>query len=568
MRLKVKKEAMAQSKILEALLETTSDAVIITDGKNRIVQINSFFEEITGFNLGDLSGKHPQFLAAERNESIFKTTIERSLISKGYWTGEFWCRKRDQETALLTLTFTEIKDKNGNASNYLGVFKQTEHNDANFHPDQAHNRDALTGLPGSELFNDRVEQSLILANRAEKSLAILRIGLDSFSLINDGLTHEVGDKLLQEVAKRLSKCVRQSDTTARIGGDQFGLSLAITSIDDSVLVAEKVLRTLAAPFAINDQEVVIGASIGISLFPNDGETGPHLVEHAHSAMRYAKKSGGAQYQFFANDMNDKAKTRISMEAAMRRALDNGEYHLNYQPKVASEDFKVKGMEALVRWTNSDGDFISPGEFIPIAEECGLIVPIGYWVLEEACRQNKEWLDKGLLKTRLAVNVSGRQLMRDDFIKQVERVMVETSIPPEWLELEITESMLMGDTEKTIEKLDTIRSMGISLAIDDFGTGYSSLSYLSRFPITTLKIDRAFVNDIESNADTAEIARAIIGLSRGLDLEVVAEGAENAAHVAFLKDQGCDLIQGFYFSRPLSSEKYEDILKSGGVIDLT
>ena len=540
--------------IFEALLETVSDAVIITDSKNRIVRVNSLFEEITGFNLGDLSGKHPQFLAAERNESIFKTSIER-------------CRKRDQEVVFLALTFTEIKDKDGATTNYLGVFKLTEDQQEDFVDGISHNRDSLTGLPGKDLFFDRVEQSLIQARRTDKSLAILRIGLDSFSLINDGLTHEVGDQLLKEVAKRLYKCVRQSDTTARIGGDQFGLSLSISSIDDSVLVAEKVLKSLAAPFQIKNQEVVIGASIGISLFPNDGETGAVLVDHAHSAMRYAKKSGGAQYQFFANDMNDKAKTRISMEAAMRRALDNGEYYLNYQPKVASADFKVKGMEALVRWTNSDGDFISPGEFIPIAEECGLIVPIGYWVLEEACRQNKQWLDQGLPPTRMAVNVSGRQLMRDDFIAQVEAVLKKTNIPTEWLELEITESMLMGDTEKTIEKLDKIREMGISLAIDDFGTGYSSLSYLSRFPITTLKIDRAFVHDIESNHDTAEIARAIIGLSRGLDLEVVAEGAENIEHVKFLKNQGCDLIQGFYFSRPLAAEKFEDILKAGGVLNI-
>ncbi len=553
--------------IFEALLETVSDAVIITDSKNRIVRVNSLFEEITGFNLGDLSGKHPQFLAAERNESIFKTSIERALKSKNYWAGDFWCRKRDQEVVFLALTFTEIKDKDGATTNYLGVFKLTEDQQEDFVDGISHNRDSLTGLPGKDLFFDRVEQSLIQARRTDKSLAILRIGLDSFSLINDGLTHEVGDQLLKEVAKRLYKCVRQSDTTARIGGDQFGLSLSISSIDDSVLVAEKVLKSLAAPFQIKNQEVVIGASIGISLFPNDGETGAVLVDHAHSAMRYAKKSGGAQYQFFANDMNDKAKTRISMEAAMRRALDNGEYYLNYQPKVASADFKVKGMEALVRWTNSDGDFISPGEFIPIAEECGLIVPIGYWVLEEACRQNKQWLDQGLPPTRMAVNVSGRQLMRDDFIAQVEAVLKKTNIPTEWLELEITESMLMGDTEKTIEKLDKIREMGISLAIDDFGTGYSSLSYLSRFPITTLKIDRAFVHDIESNHDTAEIARAIIGLSRGLDLEVVAEGAENIEHVKFLKNQGCDLIQGFYFSRPLAAEKFEDILKAGGVLNI-
>jgi len=558
---------MTDSKILEVLLDTTNDAVFITDGKKRIVRVNQMLEELTGFGAGDLAGKHPQFLAAERNESIFKTSIERALENRGTWDGEIWCRRKDTELHLMSLQFTEVKTRSGSVTNYIGVIKSLDNLSQNEEDGRPRSRDTLTGLPGQELFHDRAEQGLINARRADKSLAILRIGLDSFSLINDGLTHQVGDRLLQEVASRLSHCVRQSDTTARIGGDQFSLALTIATVNDSVLVAEKVLRSLAEPFDVDGEEVVVGASIGISLYPNDGETIPPLIEHAHSAMRYAKKSGGKQYQFFANDMNKRAKTRISLEASMRRALDNGEFLLNYQPKVEVEDFKMTGMEALIRWVNSEGQKIGPGEFIPVAEESGLIVPIGYWVLEEACRQNKAWLDSGLPPMRVAVNVSGRQLLRSDFVSSVQSALDKTGLPTEWLELEITESMLMGDTEATIEKLNQIREMGISLAIDDFGTGYSSLSYLSRFPITTLKIDRAFVHDIESNQDTAEIARAIISLSRGLQLKVVAEGAEIKEQVAFLKDQGCDLIQGFYFSRPIPADQFEALLKAGAVLNI-
>ena len=555
---------MSDKVIIQALLEGMSDAVMIMDDRNRIQQVNRRFEALTGYVASDVLGRHPQFLAIEEERSRFYHEIGDGLRKRDSWRGEISARTHDAGILKLAVSLFAVKGDDGAISNYVGVFRKLGSvggTEAASH--ESVNHDSLTGLPGLHLFNDRVKQGMINAKRDGKSLAIVLVGLDRFGLINDGLSHEVGDALLREVADRLTHCVRESDTTARLGGDQFGLALSIASTDDSVIVAEKVLNALAKSCVVNGQNIVIGASLGLSIFPSDAGSPEELLEQAQSAMRHAKRAGGNQYQFFATDMNARAKNRLETESSLRRALENDEFLVFYQPKVDAQSGVTVAMEALVRWKDPEKGMVNPGAFIPVAEESGLIVPLGYWVLEEACRQNKAWQDMGLPPVRVAVNVSGRQFQRPDLLDRVKEALNQTGLSPDCLELEITESMLMGNVDQTIQKLQGVRDLGLRLAIDDFGTGYSSLSYLSKFPITTLKIDRAFVHDIEINHDTAEIARAIIGLSQGLDLEVVAEGAETKEHVEFLREQGCDMIQGFYFSKPLPSEDFEEHLRAGG-----
>jgi EAL domain-containing protein (putative c-di-GMP-specific phosphodiesterase class I) len=340
------------------------------------------------------------------------------------------------------------------------------------------------------------------------------------------------------------------------------MALQVASIDDGVIVAEKVLRSVQKTFHVNAKSLNVTVSIGISLYPKDADCANDLMKLADTAMHHAKKQGGNNFKFFAEDMNIKAKKRLEMETAIRQGLKHNEFILYYQPKVCADTEQIVGAEALIRWQSPERGFISPVDFIPIAEETGLIGEIGNWVLQEATRQNKFWQDQGLRPIRIAVNVAAPQFKAPDFIDHVRDALARNALGPEWLELEIVESMLMGDTDMTVEKLHQIREIGCHLSIDDFGTGYSSLSYLTRFPITTLKIDRAFIKDLENDKTMAEISRAIIGMSQGLELEVVAEGAETDAHIRFLKENGCQTVQGFYYSRPVPADEFAQLLKMG------
>ena len=400
---------------------------------------------------------------------------------------------------------------------------------------------------------------MLQANRTGGSVALMMMGLDRFTLVNDALGHGAGDRLLIEVARRLKMCVRETDTAVRLDGDKFALDMAIADTDDSVIVAEKALNAVKEPFALDGQEVVITFSIGISVYPLDSDSSAQLVKHAENALHYAKVSGRNQYQFFAKDMNRKAKSRLELEGRMRRALANEEFVVFYQPKVSADRDTIVGAEALIRWQDPERGMISPGEFIPVAEESGQIEAIGTWVLRESCVQNRSWQDAGYPPVKVSVNVSARQFRSRALLDIVTDALDSSGLDPKWLELEITESMLMNDVDTAVRKMKALRDLGVGLSIDDFGTGYSSLSYLGRFPITTLKIDRAFIADVDTNPKTAEIARAIIGLSRGLNLEVVAEGAEIAAHINFLRSNGCDTVQGFYYSRPVPAAEFERML---------
>lgn len=549
--------------LLDLVLANIDYGVVVSDANSIILQVNHAFEGMTGYSNGHLLGKEIDILYAKQNTSDVIDSLKDSLEKKDFWEGEMslFCTKA--KTCLFYVAIYVQKDKNSVITNYVLIMRDSESKlvveDTESVSDQ---HDSLTGLPNSYLFKDRAEQSIIAAKRVDKSVALLICGLDRFSLINDGLGHDFGSLLLKEVSARFKNCIRGSDTLARIQGDRFGMVLQIASVDDGVIVAEKILKAMKDPFLIRGQEVSASVSIGISLFPTDGDSAEELGSYAESAMHHVKKRGGNHFLFFANNMNIRAKERIAIENDLRRALQCNEFLLYYQPKVNAQTQKIIGMEALIRWNDPEKGIISPGVFIPVAEETGIIEPIGLWGLREACRQNKEWQDKGLQHVRVSVNVSAHQFRDADFVDYVKVALKDSGLNSKYLELELTESLFMDDINETINKLQQIRDLGCHLSIDDFGTGYSSLSYLTRFPITVLKIDKTFVQDVEANHSTAEIARAIIGLSQGLNLEVVAEGAETLEHVNFLRKHGCTTVQGFFFSRPLPPAEFETLLTIG------
>ncbi len=543
--------------LLDSILTNIDHGIIVSNADNIIVHVNPAFERMTGYGASEVVGKDPEILVSGDLNMAIISTIKKSLNSESSVTEEIMIRHSNGKTCLFHSSMHTSQEQ---SDNYVTILRSiTDSNQPDEDEEDNAQHDELTGLPNQHLFKDRLEQGLVASKRINKSIATLILGIDRFNIINDGLGYTVGNLLLKSVAARLQECFRESDTVAHIEGDRFGMVLQMTATNDGVTVAEKILKAIKQPFIIEEQEVTLTASIGISLFPTDSENIDQLIKYAESAMHHAKQQGGNHYLFFSNDMNTKAKKRIQMESGLRRALAQDEFVLYYQPKVDAGSQQIVGAEALMRWQDPDKGMISPADFIPTAEESGLIVPIGLWGLRETCRQNKQWQEKGIRPVRISVNVSGQQFLAADFVKEVKKALEDFALSPQHLELEITESLLMDNTGANIEKLQQIRDLGCHVSIDDFGTGYSSLSYLTRFPISALKIDRAFIKDIESNKNASEVARAIIGLSQGLKLEVIAEGAENSKHVDFLRQNGCNTVQGFYYSRPIPAEEFEELL---------
>jgi len=416
--------------------------------------------------------------------------------------------------------------------------------------------DALTNLPNRMLLQDRLSRMMTKALRSKNYVAVLFLDLDRFKKINETLGHDVGDKLLMEVGKRLESCVRRSDTVARLGGDEFAVLLDdLQDVKFVAVVARKILQALSKTILIQDYELYATSSIGISLFPDDSEDVDGLLRCADTALYRAKDAGKNNYQYYTTDMNTRAFEFLLMESGLRKALDNDELVVFYQPLISLENDKLIGMEALIRWMHPEKGMISPGDFIPLAEETGLIEPIGEWVLRTACTQNKEWQDAGYPPVKVSVNMSARQFSKKNIIELISQILQETGLSPEYLGLEITESIIMQDVKSTIAKLKQMQKMGISLSIDDFGTGYSSLSYLKLFPIDNLKIDRSFVFNITTDSIDAAIATSVILLAHSMNLKVVAEGVETEEQLEVLRQQGCDYVQGFLFSRPLAAEEF-------------
>jgi diguanylate cyclase (GGDEF)-like protein len=421
--------------------------------------------------------------------------------------------------------------------------------------------DKLTGLCNRSMFSRLLEQSLAESRRYARPLAVMFVDLDHFKNINDTLGHEAGDTLLHEVAQRLKSCMRDSDTVARLGGDEFVVLLPCANDRDGVAaVAQKIIGVLAQPFAIAGQEFRVTASVGISCYPDDGNDEPTLMKHADIAMYQAKEEGRNSFMFYSPAMNRHSIERLAFESSLRVALEAQQFHIHYQPKVDCRTGRMTGVEALLRWRHPELGAVSPTKFIPVAEEMGLIVPLGRWVLQTVCRQHMAWVRQGLPPVRVAVNLSARQFSDDGLLGDVTSILAEMGMNPAHLELEITESMLMSQPEKARQVLEAFKRLGIWLSVDDFGTGYSSLSNLKRFPIDTIKVDRSFVRDLPTNQEDQAITDAIIGMAKTLNMSVVAEGVETHGQAQFLREHGCDEIQGFYFSRPVAPDAIADMLR--------
>lgn len=430
--------------------------------------------------------------------------------------------------------------------------------------------DPVSNLPNRLLFCDRLKQAMVHAQRDDQIVAVMAMDLDRFKIINDTFGHPVGDRLLQAVAERLANHVRKGDTVARMGGDEF--SFVLTDLNDSHHagdVAQKILLSLAAdPFMLEDQEIFMSASIGISVYPVDGSDTTTLIKNADAALHHAKSEGRNNFQYYAQEMNASAMQRLTLESALRRALEREEFILYYQPQVDLASGRIIGLESLLRWQHPERGLVRPDEFIPLLEETGLIVPVGEWVLHSACRQGRAWQQSGFPPIRIAVNLSALQFRQPDLVGMVARILAETGLDPrsQELELELTESLLMKNVEGTAAKLRQLHEMGVKLSIDDFGTGYSSLNYLKRFPLNSLKIDQSFVRDLSSDPDDAAIVSAIIALGHGLKLSVIAEGVETAGQLAYLREMKCDEMQGFLFSRPVPASEITQLLLGGKLLN--
>jgi len=546
------------------VFENTTEGVMITDARGRVVSVNRAFTEITGYGQDDVIGKSTSILKSGRHDKAFYRIMWGRIRETGSWQGEIWNRRKNGNVYPEWLNISVVKDNEGNTTNYVGVFSDISDMKASEQKlDHLAHHDPLTGLPNRLLLNARMEQSMARAHRSNDMLAVLFLDLDHFKNVNDTLGHPVGDQLLQEVAHRLTACVRKEDTVTRLGGDEF--TIVLEELHDSRFagkVALKIIDELAKIFLLKGHEVFVTCSIGISIFPNDGNDITTLLKNADSALYRAKDEGRNNYQYYTEELTTRAMERMVMETNLRHALERNELVVYYQPQVDLYSGRVIGMEALLRWRHPEIGLIPPDAFIPLAEETGLIIPIGEWVLRTACARLKSWIDDGLPELRVAVNLSSRQFNQKNLPETIADILRDTGLKPQCLELELTERIVMQDADNSVEMLDSLKKLGIQFSIDDFGTGYSSLSYLKRFPIDRIKIDKSFVDHITTDSEDASISQAIISMSHGMNLKTVAEGVETLEQQEFLRSHQCDEIQGFYFSRPLPEMEMEHLLRSG------
>ncbi len=544
-----------------AAMTASMDGIAIVDEHGTFTYVNDAMAKLFGFPSAEpLLGQHLSILYDTAEFEKFETTILPAVRERGRWRGEANGLRRDGVLFPQEISITTI-DRGGMVCVVRDVTERTYAEEQIKHLAY---HDALTGLPNRLLFKDRLTVALSHAQRAHERLAVLFLDLDRFKVINDSLGHTAGDQLLQAVAWRIQSCVRESDTVARLGGDEFTLLLPqLTHSEDAARVAQKILQAVQHPFTVEGRELFITTSVGISLFPEDGEDAETLIKNADTAMYQAKAEGRDNYQLFNAVVNAKALLRISLEHGLRRALVNDELVVYYQPILDLQTLRITGLEALLRWQHPDLGLIPPSDFIALAENTGMMPPIGLWVLRTACLQTKAWHDRGFNEISLAVNLSVTQLQQPDLVERVRQVLVETELPPQFLELEITEGSAMQNPELSARTLVELKKLGLRISLDDFGTGHSSLSYLKRFPIDTLKIDQSFVRDIITDPDTAAIVSAIIAMTHSLRLKVIAEGVEYAEQANLLKEYGCDQMQGFFVKAPVPAAELQRMLVETG-----
>ncbi|MES9960466.1 MAG: PAS domain S-box protein [Sedimenticola sp.] len=538
--------------------ENTAEGVMITNADKRILSVNRAFTEITGYSESEVIGETPQILSSGRQDRDFYRQMWGSLKSTGRWQGEIWNRRKNGEIYPEWLTISSVNDLQGNVQNYVGVFADiTTIKRSQDELEYLAHHDPLTDLPNRLLFNARLKHAFERARREKHQVAVLFLDLDRFKNVNDSFGHPVGDELLKRVAARLIQDVREADTVSRFGGDEFAVLIEVVEdTDDVAKVANKLIASLKEPFNLKGRETFITASIGIALYPEDGLNASKLLRNADAALYVAKDEGRNTYRYYSRRMTIAARDRLTLEGALRKAIDKRELEVWYQPQVSMRSRELIGVEALVRWNRPGHGLISPVEFIPLAEETGLIIPMGELIMIMACEQVMSWRNAGKFRGRLAVNIAGPQMERGNIVETVQRILAEVGMPASLLELEITESFIMGNAEEALQTVQSLKDLGVTTSIDDFGTGYSSLSYLKRLPVDALKIDQGFVHDLPDDPEDAAIARAVIALGNSLGYTVIAEGVETEAQRKFLLDEQCDLAQGYLFSPPMSAADFE------------
>ncbi|MFA5242736.1 MAG: EAL domain-containing protein [Sulfuricella sp.] len=565
------KQQQERLRLLERAIDSTFNAILITDATqphNPLIYVNSAFERITGYSREEVLGRNCSFLQnGDRDQpdvlelrSAIREQREGRAVLRNY--------RKDGSMFWNELLIAPVRDEQNRVTHFIGV-----QNDAserlNYQAQLEHQatHDALTGLANRSLLGDRLEQAIVFARRAGRLVAVMMIDIDRFKLVNDTLGHACGDALIREVGGRLSRCVRPGDTVARLGGDEFMVVMSdMASEDDAATLARHLIETVATPMKLDCHDMIVTASLGVALYPKDGEQAADLMKNADVAMYRAKDLGRNSFQFYSPEFNARTLERLELETRLRGALKQGELVLHYQPQADLQSGRVIGAEALIRWNHPVLGMVSPADFIPLAEETGLIVPIGEWVIETACRQLKAWQDEGLPDMVLSVNVSARQFQQENLSRVVEQALRQNEVEARCLDLEVTESAAMRNPDQTIAILRQLKEIGVKVSLDDFGTGYSSLNYLKRFPIDTLKIDRSFVHDITTDPDVAAIALSVISLAHSLKLGVIAEGVETEAQLSLLRRHRCDRMQGFFFSRPVPAGEFAAMQRAGRMLD--
>lgn len=537
---------------------------MITDKEKKIISVNPAFEFVTGYSLEEVTGKDPSILQSGIHDLSFYLSMWKSIYDIGVWQGEIWNRRKTGDVYPEWLTIMAVRDPQGEITNYCGIF--TDLSERKIVENELEKRaftDSLTDVSNRfaylERMNTLLESSMQISHKIQHAVFIL--DLNRFKQVNDTLGHAIGDSLLVEIAKRIQGLLKNKDILARYGGDEFVITLTnIVHPREAAKFAEKIIRVIEEPVVINGQEIFVSTSMGISIFPTDGETTEQLVNRADKAMAYSKQNGRNGFSFYFDDLHTDTKRVLLLDTELRKAIENRDFMLHFQPKIETKSLQLIGVEALVRWQNDKLGFVSPAEFIPYAEETGLIIPLSEMIFDLACESHKQIVEAGFTKVPIAINVSSIHFQQQNFLESIQRILERNNTSAVNFEIEMTERTVMNSASETVSKLVKLKQMGFKLSIDDFGTGYSSLSYLVRFPLDVLKIDRSFIQHICSLDDKQAVVDAIIQMSHRLKMKVVAEGVESAQQVELLKEMGCDFIQGYYYSKPLPINELIDFIQ--------
>jgi len=555
-----------QSRLADRVFESTSEGILITDAEFRILAVNPAFTRITGYHPEEAMDKRSRMMTGPGAQAEINRGMLQRLASDGHWQGEMKDRRKDGSWYPAWLSISAIRDNQGGITNYVGVFtdntiRKEAENKLAFLADH----DSLTGLLNRSSLMRIFAQQIEAAQTSGETLVLFFIDLDRFKTVNDTLGHHAGDQLLVAAAERLREQLRPDDVLARFGGDEFVVILGGSPPQDMIsAIAQRLINSILRPFVINGHEMFISASIGSAAYPEHGEDAIAILKNADIAMYHAKERGKNAFQLFSKEMSNHALEQMLLENSLRHAIERKEFELYYQPQFSAVDGAICGAEALIRWRHPTRGLVAPGMFITLAEQTGLIVPLGAWVLREACRQGKVWLDRGYQFGRIAVNLSPRQFSSDDLLSTIDNALGQSGLPSAMLELEITEGAIMQNPQEAVVLLKRMRQLGLTISVDDFGTGYSSLASLKQYPLDTLKIDRSFVKGIPADADDVAITEAIIAVAHKLHLQVVAEGVESQEQHDFLRAAGCDIVQGYLHSKPLSAGEIEAKWYLGGV----